>query len=193
MAAAKTTAADATPAGKKWLASERSPRPRYRHSRTRPSPLTPGAVERYSVNLWATSLVFNRGHRIGVVISSSNFPNYDRHPNAHADLSKTTEIDFVAATRSTQESGYRDQRYFYLHFSAYLHSTMADQPPLDTRRHQFLGKAIDLPANLTEAQLDGRAVNRCSCWVATTISNLRRTRCSPSPSSWSASTHDRTT
>jgi Zn ribbon nucleic-acid-binding protein len=30
-----------------------------------------------------------------------------------------------------------------------------------TRRHRFLDASIDLPANLTEAQLDGRACVRC--------------------------------
>jgi hypothetical protein len=30
-----------------------------------------------------------------------------------------------------------------------------------TRRHTFMGKSIDLPADLTEAQLDGRACCRC--------------------------------
>lgn len=29
------------------------------------------------------------------------------------------------------------------------------------RRHRFLGKSIDLPADLNEAQLDGRACIRC--------------------------------
>jgi hypothetical protein len=29
-----------------------------------------------------------------------------------------------------------------------------------TRRHRFMGKLIDLPAELTEAQLDGRACVR---------------------------------
>lgn len=74
-------------------------RARYRTSRIHPSPLVPGTVERYEINLWATSLVFDRGHRIGVVISSSNFPKYDRHPNVYADLRKTTEADFVPATQ----------------------------------------------------------------------------------------------
>ncbi|HEY1296620.1 MAG TPA: hypothetical protein VGJ60_26375 [Chloroflexota bacterium] len=38
---------------------------------------------------------------------------------------------------------------------------MTDQPPPGMRRHRFLDQAIDLPANLSEAQLDGRACVRC--------------------------------
>jgi predicted acyl esterase len=67
-------------------------------------PLTPGQVECYEVNLWATSLVLDRGHRFALVISSSNFPKYDRHPNLYADLRKTTEGDFVVATQSVHHS-----------------------------------------------------------------------------------------
>jgi putative CocE/NonD family hydrolase len=79
-------------------------RARYRRSRTHPSPLVPEQVERYEVNLWATSRVFDRGHRIGVVISSSNFPKYDRHPNVYADLRKITERDFLRATQTIHHS-----------------------------------------------------------------------------------------
>jgi putative CocE/NonD family hydrolase len=75
-------------------------RARYRHSRTRPTPIVPEQVERYDIDLWATSLVFDRGHRIAAVISSSNFPKYDRHPNRFADLRKTTEADFVTARQT---------------------------------------------------------------------------------------------
>ena len=31
--------------------------------------------------LWATSIVFLRGHRIRVLVSSSDFPRYERNPN----------------------------------------------------------------------------------------------------------------
>jgi hypothetical protein len=44
----------------------------------------PGAVERYEVDLWATSQVFLAGHRIRLVVTSSDFPRYDRNPNTGA-------------------------------------------------------------------------------------------------------------
>jgi putative CocE/NonD family hydrolase len=92
---------DITPEGEAFQIVDGVVRARYRTSRTSPSPLTPGAVERYEVNLWATSLVLDRGHRLALVISSSNFPKYDRHPNLYADLCKTTKRDFVVATQHT--------------------------------------------------------------------------------------------
>jgi putative CocE/NonD family hydrolase len=90
---------DITPDGEAFHIVDGVMRARYRTSRTSPLPLTPGAVERYDVNLWATSLVLDRGHRLALVISSSNFPKYDRHPNTYADLRKTTEHDFLVATQ----------------------------------------------------------------------------------------------
>jgi Zn ribbon nucleic-acid-binding protein len=38
---------------------------------------------------------------------------------------------------------------------------MAEQVRPGFRRHNFMGKSIDLPEHLSEAQLDGRACIRC--------------------------------
>jgi putative CocE/NonD family hydrolase len=46
-----------------------------------PTPLTPGAVERYEFDLWATANVFKAGHRVRVEVSSSNFPRFNRSLN----------------------------------------------------------------------------------------------------------------
>ena len=55
-------------------------RGRYRESKTRAKPLTPGEVYEYTIDLWATSNVFKAGHRIRLEIASSNFPRFDRNP-----------------------------------------------------------------------------------------------------------------
>ncbi len=44
------------------------------------------------IDCWNTSQVFKVGHRIGLEISSSAFPKYDRNLNTGAPLGKTTEI-----------------------------------------------------------------------------------------------------
>jgi putative CocE/NonD family hydrolase len=36
---------------------------------------------RIDIDIWPTSILFRKGHRIRVEISSSNFPRYDRNPN----------------------------------------------------------------------------------------------------------------
>jgi len=43
--------------------------------------IEPGKVYEYQLDLWNTSNVFLKGHRIRVEISSSNFPRFDRNPN----------------------------------------------------------------------------------------------------------------
>ncbi|HVT40732.1 MAG TPA: CocE/NonD family hydrolase [Gemmatimonadaceae bacterium] len=43
--------------------------------------LTPGSVERYDIDLWFTSRVFEPGHRLRVSVSSALFPKYDRNLN----------------------------------------------------------------------------------------------------------------
>lgn len=49
-------------------------------------PLTgPGQVVRLDIDLWNTAWVFNKGHRIAVHISSSNYPKFDVNPNTGAD------------------------------------------------------------------------------------------------------------
>src|SRR5262249_50079882 len=60
-------------------------RARYRESRTAPSPLTPGEVSRFAIDLWATSHVFLPGHRVRIEIASSNFPRFDRNLNTGED------------------------------------------------------------------------------------------------------------
>lgn len=46
-----------------------------------PTPLVPGAAEKYEIDLWATSNVFKAGHKIRVEVSSSNFPRFNRNLN----------------------------------------------------------------------------------------------------------------
>jgi hypothetical protein len=56
-------------------------RARYRDSLERTSPITPGQIYKYVINVWPTGNVFLPGHQIRLEVSSSNFPHYDRNPN----------------------------------------------------------------------------------------------------------------
>jgi len=56
-----------------------------------PFPLTPGRVEEYRLDLWATSNVFKAGHRIRVEVSSSNFPRFNRNLNTGEPMVGATE------------------------------------------------------------------------------------------------------
>ena len=48
---------------------------------TRPSPIKPGEVYRYAIDLWATGITFQAGHRIRVQITSGSFPRWERNLN----------------------------------------------------------------------------------------------------------------
>ncbi len=63
-------------------------RARYRESTTAPSLVEPGRAYRYEIDLWSTSNVFKRGHRIRLEISSSNFPRFDRNGNTGAPVAQ---------------------------------------------------------------------------------------------------------
>ena len=56
-------------------------RARYRRSQAEPSPLEPGRVEEYVIELLPTSNLFRRGHRIRVEVASASFPAFDRNLN----------------------------------------------------------------------------------------------------------------
>ena len=65
-------------------------RARYRERKSTPSPIKPGEIYEYTIDLWATSHVLKPGHRLRVEISSSNFPHYDRNLNTGGALFKET-------------------------------------------------------------------------------------------------------
>jgi putative CocE/NonD family hydrolase len=80
-------------------------RARYRQSHTRPSLLTPGNVDEFTIDLWATSQVFLPGHRIRIEISSSNFPRFDRNLNTGEEQATSTRF------QTAQQTIFHDQRY----------------------------------------------------------------------------------
>lgn len=56
----------------------------YRRSLAQRRELEPDAVVRYQIRLQPTSMVFRAGHRLRVLVTSSDFPRYDRNPNTGA-------------------------------------------------------------------------------------------------------------
>lgn len=67
-------------------------RARYRDSMREGTPITPGEVIEYEVDLWSTSNTFLPGHRIRLEVSSSNFPRFDRNPNTGELPGRSTEM-----------------------------------------------------------------------------------------------------
>jgi putative CocE/NonD family hydrolase len=79
-------------------------RARYREStKGAAKPIVPGKIYEYKIDLWSTSNVFLKGHRIRLEVSSSNFPRFDRNLNTGKDASTSSE--FVKATNTIYHDG----------------------------------------------------------------------------------------
>jgi putative CocE/NonD family hydrolase len=70
----------------------------YRDGMSEAKPIVPGKVYEYKIDLWSTSNVFLKGHRIRVEVSSSNFPRFDRNLNTGKSAAESAE--FVKATNT---------------------------------------------------------------------------------------------
>jgi uncharacterized protein len=68
---------------------------RYRNGFKAQQLAEPGRPYEIEVDLVATSNVFLAGHRIGLEISSSNFPRFDRNPNHGGVIATATEGDLM--------------------------------------------------------------------------------------------------
>ena len=72
---------DVHPDGRSLKVTQGCLRASYRDSLEEPSPLTPGEIHKFDVELWPTQHVFLPGHRIRVSITSSDFPWFARGMN----------------------------------------------------------------------------------------------------------------
>ena len=61
-------------------------RARYRDSLEKGSLMKPGEIYQFMIEMYPTSIVFRRGHRIRLDISSSNFPRFDVNSNTGEPL-----------------------------------------------------------------------------------------------------------
>ncbi len=83
-------------------------RARYRDGLDRPSLLRPGEVIEFKIRLRPTSNEFQRGHRIRLDVTSSDFPNYDRNHNTAVD--QNADAQLVVAEQTVHHGGTRPSR-----------------------------------------------------------------------------------
>ena len=83
---------DVYPNGKPLGFSDGILRVRYRDSWESPQLMEPGKIYLITIEMFPTSLVFKKGHRIRVDITSSNFPHFDRNPNTGHEFGRDTEV-----------------------------------------------------------------------------------------------------
>jgi hypothetical protein len=74
------------PAGVEFNVGDSIVRARYRNSLEKPALMKPGEVYSFTIEMYPTSLLYQRGHRIRLDVSSSNFPRFDVNPNTGEPL-----------------------------------------------------------------------------------------------------------
>jgi len=87
---------DDYPGGYAMNLSEGILRLRYRESFSTPVPMVPGELYRVEIELYATSNLFQRGHRIRLDIAGSSFPAYDVNANTGGPLLDAREPPVTA-------------------------------------------------------------------------------------------------
>ncbi|MFP6644656.1 MAG: CocE/NonD family hydrolase [Candidatus Latescibacterota bacterium] len=73
-------------------------RGRFLESRRASKLLQAGTVYEWRIEVGVTGNVFQKGHRIRLEISSSNFPRFDRNPNTWTEYGKSAEMRRAAQT-----------------------------------------------------------------------------------------------
>lgn len=78
---------DVYPDGYEAIILDTAIRARYRNGRMPDEikMMTPGAPEKFTLDLWDTAITFEKGHRIAVHVTSSNYPRIDANPNTGAN------------------------------------------------------------------------------------------------------------
>ncbi|MEW6202475.1 MAG: CocE/NonD family hydrolase [bacterium] len=68
---------DVYPDGRSMLLTDGIARASHRESDRYRVPLVPGELYELTVDMWATSIIINKGHSIRVIVAGSNFPRFD--------------------------------------------------------------------------------------------------------------------
>ena len=89
---------DIYPDGYEALILDYPQRMRFRHGQNADAVMlaTPNAVEKLTISMWSTAQTFEQGHRIGIHVSSSNYPRFAVNPNNGAALNDVTTAAKIA-------------------------------------------------------------------------------------------------
>jgi len=89
---------DVYPDGYSLLIQEGILRASFRDKNAEPSPIDPGEVYQFNIDLWATSYTLPAGHRLRLEISSSNFPRFARNLNNGEPFGMSDRIEVAKQT-----------------------------------------------------------------------------------------------
>lgn len=89
---------DVYPDGRSILITDNILMARHRHGFDRGDSLTPDVPDTFIIDLWSTAYVFNAGHRLRIILSSSNYPRFEKNPNTGNSFKRDDSV-FVVATQ----------------------------------------------------------------------------------------------
>jgi hypothetical protein len=93
---------DVFPDGSPWNISEGVLRRRYDEH---PTDGVPAGSTEIRIDLWPTSTVFKKGHRLRLEVSSSNYPRFDRNPNTGGNIAiETAPVKVTQTVRHDADS-----------------------------------------------------------------------------------------
>ena len=82
---------DIYPNGYEFIVRESAGMGRYHSGYENPSALEKGQIYELNLDLWSTAIVFNKGHRIGLIVTSSSDKSYEVHPNTFEQVADYSE------------------------------------------------------------------------------------------------------
>jgi uncharacterized protein len=83
---------DVYPDGRALAIADGILRARYREGTSNPKLLQPGTTYALTIDLTGTAMLFAKGHRLRVHLTSSAFPAFDRNPNTAHPFGTSAEI-----------------------------------------------------------------------------------------------------
>jgi len=97
---------DIYPSGYEALHLDEAYMARYHNGFDRPSPLEKASVYKLTIPLHDIALVFNKGHRIGLIVTGSNAPRFEVHPNSYVPVSSydNAPVAHIAIHASTEHA-----------------------------------------------------------------------------------------
>jgi putative CocE/NonD family hydrolase len=122
-------------------------RARYRKSLSKPELLKPGQVTEFKIDAGVTSNVFQKGHRVRIEISSSNFPRFDRNPNTGRPIADETELRLAT---QTIHHDYRHESYVLLPVSPETKHPELQAQAANTKRMPKSNGLLKTPQTATQ-------------------------------------------
>jgi hypothetical protein len=87
---------DVYPDGQSILLRYGALRMRWRDDPSTLTLMTPGQIYNVTVDLWSNAYIFNAGHSMRVLITSSNYPQFDVNPNNGNPIANLDQPFFIA-------------------------------------------------------------------------------------------------